>query len=343
MHKLIPTTLLHSGYPSPILRLVEGHHVHVRFSRIPALLGALATLLSAQPAVAQTADQTLIRVGAIATDLNAESYYAADMDFFEKAGLRVKVTTLANGGAVAGAVAAGAIDIGISNSIAVASAYSRGVPLRIVALGGMYSTNAASTAFAVAKNSPIKTVKDLQGKTIAVSSLNNLEQIATQAWLGSNDVDPASVKFVEIHSTAMGPALARGTVDGAMITEPALSMSLAAGEIRSFAKVFDTIAPQFPIGIWVTTSAYAKAHPELVRKFAAVMYETGKWANANKALSAPILAKYSKIDPAEIKGMSRSPYAEALDLGGLQKELDIAFKYKQIPRSVNASELVAKG
>jgi NitT/TauT family transport system substrate-binding protein len=317
--------------------------VHVRVSRVPALLGVLATLLSAQPAVAQATDQTVIRVGEVATDLNAESYYAADMDFFEKAGLKVQLTTFANGGAVAGAVAAGAMDIGISNSIAVASAYSRGVPLQIVALGGMYSTKSPSTALAVAKKSPIKLAQDFQGKTIAVSSLNNLEQIAAQAWLGSNDVDPAGVKFVEIHSTAMGPALARGTVDGAMITEPALSMSLAAGEIHSFAKVFDTIAPQFPIGIWVTTSAYAKAHPELVKKFAAVMYETGKWANTNPALTAPILAKYSKIDPAEIKGMARSRYAEALDLGGLQKELDIAFKYKQIQRSVNASELVAKG
>jgi len=48
---------------------------------------------------------------------------------------------------------------------------------------------------------------------------------------------------------------------------------------------------------WFATTAWADAHPDLVRRFAAAMRETALWANRNPAQSLPILVKYIKLDP----------------------------------------------
>lgn len=139
-----------------------------------------------------------IRIAEIAIDLYAEAYYAQDLGLFKKAGLTVEITTFANGGTASTAVAAGAADVGVSNPVAIANAFTHGVPLTILAGAGLYSTNAASTALCVAKNSPLRTAKDAEGKTIALSALGDQAQIGVQEWLQKNGADPAKVKFVEV-------------------------------------------------------------------------------------------------------------------------------------------------
>ena len=48
------------------------------------------------------------------------------------------------------------------------------------------------------------------------------ELAAQQQYLEKNGVDPSSVKTIELPFAEMGPALARGTVAGAVISEPSL-------------------------------------------------------------------------------------------------------------------------
>jgi NitT/TauT family transport system substrate-binding protein len=137
----------------------------------------------------------------------------------------------------------------------------------------------------VAKNSPLRTAKDLEGKTIGVSGLNDQSTSAIKEWLDRGGADIASVHFVEVPFPVMGAALAQGRIDAAQIREPGLSAAVAS-TARVFAKPFDLIAPEFLIGVWFSTTDWVKKNPEAARKFAAAIYEAARWANTHHAESA---------------------------------------------------------
>jgi NitT/TauT family transport system substrate-binding protein len=310
-----------------------------RFSTVAVWL-ALAVLVLPSAGGSQTLPS--LRVAATANDTFAEAYYALDMGFFKKEGLNVDLQTFANGAAVTTAVAGGAADVGISNPVGLAGAFSHGAPFVIIAGGGMYSTNAPTTVMCVAKDSPLKTAKDFEGKTIAVSGLKDLTQLGAVAWLAQHGADTTKMRFVEIPFAEMGPALQRGTIDAAVISEPSLTSAKDKGLVRVFAKVFDAIAPEFLIGAWFTTTPFQQKNPDLVKKFQAAIYDAARWANKNHDASAAVLAKYSKIDADTARTMTRSTYAESLTVRAVQPPLDLAFKNNVLDKSVAAGDLLAR-
>lgn len=287
--------------------------------------------------------QTLqnLKVAATANDTFAEAYYAQDMGFFKKAGLNVDLQTFANGAAVTTAVAGGAADVGISNPVGLAGAIAHGAPLVLIAGGGMYSSKAPTTVLCVAKDSPIKAAKDFEGKTIAVSGLKDLTELGAVAWLSQHGADTSKIQFIEVPFAEMGPALARGTIAGAVISEPSLTSAKTKGLTRVFAPVFTAIAPQFLIGAWFATKSFAAAHPDLIKKFQSAIYDSGRWANGNHDASAAILAKYSKIDAETARTMTRATYATSLTPEILQPEIDIAAKNNVIDRHIAAPDIIA--
>jgi NitT/TauT family transport system substrate-binding protein len=296
---------------------------------------SLARPLRAQPAALP------VRVAEVGIDLYAEAYYAQDQGFFKNAGLNAEIATFSNGAAAQTAVAAGAADVGVSNPVAIAAAVTHGVPFTVIAGAGLYSTKAPSTALCVAKSSPLKTAKDLEGKVVALSALHDQAQIGIQAWLEKNGADPQKVSFVEVPFPTMGVALEQGRIDVAMIPEPSLTVAIN-GPARLFAKPFDAIAPQFYIGTWVAESGWAKKNPETVKRFASAIYATARWANAHHDESAVILAKYSKLEPATIRAMTRAVFPESLSAAMIQPPLDAAAKYGLLTRAVSAGELTAR-
>ena len=82
--------------------------------------------------------------------------------------------------------------------ISLAVAHARGVPVTIIAPAGLYATNAPTSVCGVAKNSPIKTAKDLNGKTVATNGLKNIGEFGPRAWIDKNGGDSSTVKFIEM-------------------------------------------------------------------------------------------------------------------------------------------------
>lgn len=306
--------------------------------RFTLALALIVVLAGTSPATTQTLPA--LKVGATANDTFAEAYYAQDMGFFKKAGLNVELSTFTNGASVANAVASGAVDIGISNPVGLAGALTHGIPFTIVAGGGMYSTKEPTTVLCVAANSAIRSAKDLEGKTVAVSALKDLTQLGALAWLAKNGADVSKITWVELPFAEMGPAVERGTVAGAVISEPSLSAAKSKGLVRVLGKAFDAISPQFLIGAWFTTTSFAQKNPDLIKRFVSAIYETARWANAHQDQSGEILAKYSKITPEAVHAMARSTYAVSLTPAILQPPLDLAFKNSVIVRAVGANELI---
>lgn len=309
--------------------------MRVRLLRPLALVVAILAL--AWPVRAD--DANTIRVLAVPIDLFAGGYFAVDQGFFKAAGLDVQITTLANGGAAATALAGGSGDIAVTNLVSVGTAVEHGLPLTVIAGAGLYSTHSPTTAICVTKTSPLKTARDLEGKTVAVAGLDDLATIAFKKWLTENGADYKNVHLIELRYPQMIAGLTAGRIDAAMLTEPWQTLARD-GADRLYAKPLDSIAPEFNIGVWVTTRAWALAHPDLVQRFAGAIYAAAKWANAHQDQSALILAKYAKSDPKMIGGMIRAIQATDLTPAHVQPPLDAAYTFGLLNKPMSASDLI---
>ena len=126
------------------------------------LVGAAASVsaLTATPALA---DDTM-RLAAPALDATALMFYANDQNYFKNAGLAVDLQAMANGEAVTLAIAGGAVDIGCSEAVSLILAFHKGIPLTLIAAGGVQTpTSATGLLFArndlTPKPAPISTAR----------------------------------------------------------------------------------------------------------------------------------------------------------------------------------------
>jgi NitT/TauT family transport system substrate-binding protein len=301
--------------------------------------------LGIAPAVAAAASRadaqaTALRVGSVPVDAFAQAYYAAEMGFFSKAGLNVEITTFSNGAGSTTAIAGGALDVGISTVAMMANATLHGVPLVYIAGGALYDDRAPTTVLCVAKDATLTGPKDFEGKAIAVVGLRDGTHLAAGAYLTKGGADMSRVSFIEMPFPTMAPALKRGTVAGAIIAEP--FVTAYADDVRVFALAEGAIAPRFMTGGWFSSLAWVNANRDTARRFANVMYETARWANANHARSGEILQKYAKIDQATISRMTRTTFAQNLTPALLDPSLQWAARLKFTDRLVTAKEMIAQ-
>jgi ABC-type nitrate/sulfonate/bicarbonate transport system substrate-binding protein len=112
-----------------------------------AMLLGLAAGAAAAPLLTASAraDDILLRMATINIDSTAQPYYTQDGGFFKSAGLKVDVQRFNNGQAIAAAVAGGALDIAVSNIVALTQAHAKNVPFVILAPGAVYLAKEPTT------------------------------------------------------------------------------------------------------------------------------------------------------------------------------------------------------
>lgn len=312
----------------------------MRMRRALLFLAALASVAvpsTAGPSIAAAAAEQSFTIAALPNDSSGEVYYASEMGFFKKNGLNANVMTL-SAGAISSAVISGTAAIGTLTVPAVALARSKGIPLVIIAPASVYSSAHPTSGIIVLKDSPIHKAADLNGKVVATRDISNLSYYGAKAWVDANGGDSNSVKWVEIPDTEDVAAMQQGRVVAGSVSEPALDIALQGGA-RMLAPVYDAIGKQFLIACYFTTEQYAKAHPDVVRQFAASIMQTAKWANANHARTAQIIAKYGggTIAPS----MTRVTYAETIRPADAQPVLDMLTRYGVLKDKMKASEIFA--
>lgn len=268
-----------------------------------------------------------IRIAAPPIEAAAQVYYAREMGFFAKANLDVDVQAIQSTSATAGAMVSNFVDIGYGTIDTLAELHQKGIPLVAIAPGTDYVFPATrkSGALVVPEDSPIRQAKDLNGKTISTPALHSLSTVVTSAWLDHNGGDSSTVKFVEIPFPAIPAALAANRIDAGYLAEPFITMAVKNSRVLAYP--FDVMPKHVLVSAWFTTRQWATDHDTLVGQFATVMRDTSVWANKNRAQTAEILVKLSKIDPAILARMTRSVYADQLVPALMQPIIDVSAKY----------------
>jgi NitT/TauT family transport system substrate-binding protein len=305
-------------------------------------ISAAAMGAAALPAYAQS---ETIRFGVVGVEEAALPYYAQEKGLFKAAGLNVVLSVMPNGGSVTQGILGGALDVGVTNSGSMSSAFIRGLPLQMLACGAVYAPRSPISHLAVGKASGIASAKDLAGKTFAVSTLHDMIQGTVLAWLEKNGGDWKAINFVEMPPAQMAAAIAAKRIDGGAIVEPFFTASKddLTNLGYNYSAVNDNKAFQ-TLGIVTSKDWYAK-NAATGKKVAAAIHDAAKWANNSRNFTeaATLMTTFTKVEPAVIAGYPRLAFAESNNPGLIQPVIDMLTKYAYIPHGFSAAELFAPG
>jgi NitT/TauT family transport system substrate-binding protein len=279
-------------------------------------------------------------MGTSPNDALGEPFYGADAGTWQANGINPDITYFATGANIVTALLGASIDVGIANPLSVAIAIARDIPLQGVAPGNLITKRTAYPNLVIAKDSPIKTPKDLAGATIGVSEIGSFNYYSVLAWLDGYGVAPKSVKFVELTFPEVAIALDRGRIQAAFLQEPFTSQFLAAGQIRLFGSTYLAIAPELSVAIWCATRAWVKNNPDTVKKLIAGIYATAKYCNTHHTETGATLIKVAKLDPTTFGSVKRADYATRPDKNYIDPILQIAGKYGALARPVSYEEFM---
>jgi NitT/TauT family transport system substrate-binding protein len=303
---------------------------------------ALAIAMAAaqrRPALAQ--GLVPLHIGTVLGESYSNAFYAQDGGFFKAAGLDVTIDTFASGGTITAAVTAGALEIGAGSTTSSANAHVRGLPIRLIAPGGVYTTESPTTMLAVVPGSPIRTAKDLAGKRVAVTTLRDLTQVSVMSWIDQNGGDAKATAFVEIAPSAMAPTLLEGRADAVFIGEP--YMTQARDQIRIIGSPYDAIAKRFLIIGWTATTDWLDRNTATAKRFVGAMRAGDEWAMRNRRDSLAVLGKYTKVPVDVLLTMHHNTWVPRLDPALVQPVIDASAKYQTLPRGFPASDMFYPG
>jgi len=151
------------------------------------------------------------------------------------------------------------------------------------------------------------------------------------------------VRFVELPVSAMPAAVVEHRVDAAFILHPSLAEALASGKVRAVSTPYDAIAPFFVLSAWFTTTEYADKHPDVIRKFARVMYEAAAYTNRHASETAPMMSELTKVPMSIYETMPRVAAATSTNLKDWQPLIDAAAKYGAVSRTFPAKDFIWSG
>jgi NitT/TauT family transport system substrate-binding protein len=312
-------------------------------ARSAAVGGAAATLgISAlSPAFAQ--DLTALNIAAIPSDIAGSAYYAADNGYFKKSGLNATFLGISNGAAITAAVLGGSADVGYSNVISLGLAHARGLPITILFPANLHVHEAPTAGLlSVKKTSPIATARDLSGKTMAVSGINNIADIAAREWIDKNGGDSKTVKSVELPFPEMKAALDSDRIDAAVLdTTSDPTLNKPGDSLRFIASTFDAVSTRFAPSVWFSTNDWVAKHPAAAKAFVTAMRESAQWAGTHHRESAEILSKYTHVTPTQISLFTRVTYGDHLTPELVQPNIDVAVKYGVIKATFPISEMIS--
>jgi len=162
----------------------------------------------------------------------------------------------------------------------------QGAPVKICCLG-----HRNGSALVVQKDSLIKSVLDLKGKTIAIPSPYSNENILLHMLMKQNGLTDRDVKIVVIGPPDMPTDLAAKTIDGFVVAEPFVSLAEknGAGRVLFYAK---DIWPNYISCALVVHEDLIKSRPDIVRDLVRGIVDSGAWADANREDAAKLAAPY---------------------------------------------------
>ncbi|MFW1841616.1 aliphatic sulfonate ABC transporter substrate-binding protein [Acinetobacter pittii] len=221
------------------------------------------------------------------------------------------------------------IDFASTAGLAAVLSRANGSPIKTVYV----QSQPEWTALVVAKNSPIKSLKDLKGKKIAATKGTDPFLFTLQA-LDTVGLSKRDVQLVHLQHPDGKTALERGQVDAWAGLDPLM----ASAQIQSGAKLLYRNVGFNSYSVLSVKEDFAKQSPEAVEAVIKAYEQARKWAKANPDKVAALLAQESKLPlPVAKLQLSRTNFDQSIPSATQAQAL------KRSGKILTEEDLVRKG
>jgi NitT/TauT family transport system substrate-binding protein len=219
---------------------------------------------------------------------------------FKKHGLELEILYTSGGGETLQTVISGAVDIGLSAGTAgTFGAFAKNAPIRII---GASSTGSQELFWYTKSSSPVQTMNEAHGKTIAYSTTGSSSQITALRFISEYGLkDAKAVATGDVSATIT--QVMSGQVDIGWSVAPFNLDPLRKGEIRLLAKgnEISRVAGQ-TIRLQIVNAQALATKKDLIKRYLAAYRETLDWMYSSPEAIERYVA-FSGLPEASVKQM----------------------------------------
>jgi ABC-type nitrate/sulfonate/bicarbonate transport system substrate-binding protein len=260
--------------------------------------------------------QTTLRLGK--AQANQFAFVPADIGvqegIFKKHGIDLQISTFAGDAKMVQALTAGSLDIALGGSPSFASIV-RGAPMTAVAV----FSGAPNIIMLVAlKDGPVKTVADLKGRKVSVSTAGSLtywltQQLSRRLGWGDNGIAITPLGSSE----AQIAALLTRQIDGVTTDSVTVDKFVESGKGRVIVKYGDYFKDFVSACIYASNDLI-KSKPDALRAFLAGWFETIAFMRDHRQDSIDITVKQIGVSP----GVAAATYDDTMPVMSVDGRFD---------------------
>jgi len=284
---------------------------------VPAVLAFLLVVLSACGGGAQTAsppasspeaaaggENFKLKIGILKMAALTNAWVAEEEGIYGENGLDVELVEFKVGSEAISAQQAGDVDIVLSIPGTAMTAIERGFDLTAIAQNEVAKGEGPdSGSIQVLKDSPIQSLKDLEGKKVAVSGLHSQNTVGVQKLIMDSGVDLSTVQFLEMPFPSMVDVLKSGQVDAVVVVDPYTTQLLSSDVGKVLSWNYVEVIPEQPLGAWFAKKSFVEKNPEVIAGFTKSIQESIDYMMADPERARLKVAEFTGLDPQLVQEM----------------------------------------
>ena len=294
----------------------------------------------------QTNNRYSISIGYQEISLYRHIFVAQEKGFFEKEGLEVELKPIASANRMMEALIAGQLDVlGLTNLQVALTIEGKDPGKFKLANMLIWQEKSFPDYLLVRKDVKVKSVKELEGRTIGLHPGSAVKAFASEV-LTQNNVDLNKTTFIELEPSIMQSAVVSKRVDALYCMDPVAASLLSSNQVYSLIKnpMKYIFPPPVPISGMALSSTFINEHPEEAKKVViaienAITYmrETG-----HEEEIAAIIEKYTPIKKSAALKMNISEYwlFNETDRNRIQLLSDKFFELKIAKDSIDINKIM---
>ena len=283
-----------------------------------------------------------VKVGVIPIADVAPLYVGIKQGFFKDENLEIQPTLAEGGAQIAAGVVGGSYDIGFSNVTSLLIAGSKDVPLQIIASGvnaGPRPTAKEAFDAVLVKDPAIKTAKDLEGKTVAVNTLQNVAPLSINRAMEKEGADYKTVKYVEVPFPETVAAIEAGRVDAGFVVEPFVSQGKGEG-FKPLFYAFEEVAPSLQVATYFAARPYIEQNADVISRFTRAIKKSLEYSQQNPEAVRKEVLEYTEIPPPAAKAMVLPQWDPEINRPTIETTSQLAKKYGFLKEEPDLNELI---
>jgi NitT/TauT family transport system substrate-binding protein len=282
-------------------------------------------------------EKPAIRVAIFSAVDLATFWLAQEGGYFKAEGLDVQADTGASGQEALTRMTNGQDDLALSTYTLFFLAKNNGTDVKLIA--DATSASPRSNELVTVPNSPVKTVEDLDGKRIAISSKNAASDVLTRSVMRDHGVGFDKVQWVPMPLPEMAAALAQGRVDAAYQPEPFLTQSAKVAGAYPVIDAASGSTQAFPLTGFGSTAKWVEAHPKTMLAFQRAMLNATR-AAVDRARIEPLVVRNAKVDQDIASLMVMPAFGSTLDARRIQRVPDLLQQLGVVQTKLDASSMI---